>query len=294
MTRLRPAEAATEVVESAYDPLRLALLFRHFPIGARLTYFPEYRREVKLNTLVLGYRLNDHAIFAREAIELDAEDQLQGFRIGPRKVLPVAELQTIFMLLPDTSVQAKKQLDYVTRASLGRDGQMRRGTALTLQAPSLGRGIPSIDTNIDRLETLEDGPFSGQDTILVEPDLASLKVVDNRRKPRVATAIPAELLVGHEITGTLIACTMADFADDTLRLQPATGKFDPLKVNTAAVVQFSVGPAAQRFRLRGKVMRASEQAIVIRFGELAVGGTYRKADSFDILEIKSGLLNSGG
>lgn len=294
MTRLRPAEAATEVVDPAYDPLRLALLFRHFPIGARLTYFPEYRREAKLNTLVLGYRVNEHAIYAREAIELDAEDQLQGFRIGARKVLPVAELKTLHMLLPDTSVQAKKQLDYVTRASLGRDGQLRRGTAITLLAPSLGRGIPSLDTHIERLEKLEDGPFGGQETILVEPDLASLKVIDNRRRPRVATAIPAELLIGHEVTGTLIACTMADFADETLRLAPATGSFTPLKVGTPAVVQFSVGPAAQRFRLRGKVMRAAEQAVVIRFGELAVGSTYRKADSFDILEIKSGLLNSGG
>jgi hypothetical protein len=297
ISRLRPTPPQTDgdAGEAATDLVQLALVFRHFPIGARLTYFPEYRREFQFATLILGYRINDHAVYAQDCVELDNQDVPCGLRVGARTIVPLAKLEKVRLLLPDTTSHQGK-LDYLTRAELGRDGQFRKGTTITLQARGLGRGVPTLDTHVERKETLADGPFAGHSTVIVEPDLESIKVVDKRRKPRLAAAVAATLLLGELPRVAATECRLVDFSDDTLRLLAAVGDLPVLKVGGTAAVQFAAGPSGEIYRVRGKVLRRSEPSVVIQFAELYVPatGAYRRIDTIDVLEIKTGLLNSRG
>lgn len=299
ITRLRPAAlaaSAEDAAEAGLDALQLALVFRHFPIGARLTYFPEYRREFQFSTLILGYRINDYTLYSQEGIELGGSDVPRAFRIDEHIVVPLAKVEKLGLVLPDTSSHQRK-LDYFTRAELGRDGQFRSGVTITLQARSLGRGVPTLDTLVDRKETLAAGPLAGHATVLVEPVLESMKVVDKRRRPRLAAAIDATLQSGEDGPGAVATpCRLVDFADDTLRLQAASGSLPTLKSNCVLAVQFAIRASGEVYRVRGKVLRQSDEGVVVRFVELFVptDGAYRKIDTIDVLEIKTGLLNSRG
>jgi hypothetical protein len=218
------------------------------------------------------------------------------FRMDAPTVVQLAQVEKFRLLLPDTSSHQKK-LDYVTRAELGRDGQFRKGATITLQARSVGRGVPTLDTLVDRKETQTGGPFAGHAAVVVEPDFASIKVVDKRRRPRLAAEIDAALLPAEVGPGAVTTmCRMVDFSDDTLRLQAASGALPELKQGRAVAVQFAVGPSAEDYRVRGKVLRQSEENLVVRFSELYVAATggYRRLDPIDVLEIKTGLLNSRG
>ena len=295
ITRLRPTASMAEAVDIAHDPSQLALVLRHFPIGARLTYFPEYRRQFQFSTLILGYRINDHTLYTQDGIQLDPDGMPRAFRIDGHTQVPLARLDRLRILLPDTSAHQGK-LDYVTRAELGRDGQLRKGTAITLQARGVGRGVPTLDTVVERKETLNAGPFAGHAAVVVDPDLESMNVADKRRKPRLAAAIDAELLLDDGAATSATACRLVDFSDDTLRLQAVLGTLPALKTGTAAAVQFAIGASDECYRVRGKVVRQSERHIVIQFAELYVPATdnYRRIDTIDILQIKTRLLNSGG
>lgn len=295
ISRLRSTEPATDVAEAGLDPAQLALLCRYFPIVARLTYFFGHRREFQFSTLILGYRINDHTLYAQEGVELDDDDLPCAFCIDARTVVPVARIDKLRLLLPDMPEHQKK-LDIVTRAELGRDGQFRKGATITLRARSLGRGVPTLDTLVDRRETLTDGPFAGQATVLVEPDLEMIRVVDNRRRPRVAATIAAALLHDDETPGAATTCRLVDFSDDTLRLRATSGELPALKAGSTVAVEFALGAPGECYRVRGKVLRQSGQGVVIRFAELFLPATdsYRKIDTLDVLEIKTGLLNSRG
>jgi hypothetical protein len=296
LNRLRSNESATDVAEAQlkHDPAQLALLFRHFPVGARLSYFFDDRREFQFDTLVIGYRINDHLLHAKEGVQFDDDDLPCAFRIDAHTVVPVAKLDRLRLMLPDTSADQNK-LDIVTRSELGRDGHLRKGATLTLRARTLGRGVPTMETTVDRKETLADGPFAGQATVLVEPDLEMIRVVDNRRKPRVKAAIAAALLHGAP-PGTVTECLLVDFSEETLRLKANSGKLPALRIGSVVEVLFAVPPAGESYRLRGKVSRQSEQGAVIRFAELHLPASsdYRKIDTLDVLEIKTRLLNARG
>ncbi len=292
ITRLRHPGSVAAVGASVQDPAQLALLFRHFPVGARLTYFVEQRRELQFSTLILGYRINGHDLYAQDAIELDDDDLPCAFRVDGRTGIPLARVAKLRLLLPDTSAHQGK-LDYVTRGELGRDGHLSKGVTLTLRAKSLGRGVPIVETIVDRKETLADGPFAGQGTVLVEPDLEMIRVVDNRRKPRVRSSVDATLFHGEPAPIAATPCRLADFSDETLRLRAKAGALPALKSGATVEVEFKVETSAEPYRVRGKLQRQSEQGAVVRFAELLLPATttWRKVEMLDVLEIKTALLN---
>ena len=63
---------AAEAVEEAPPGIALdvvAEFLRHFPVGARLHYFPEYQRSIKLDTIVLGYEINGQRVFVLKFLQ---------------------------------------------------------------------------------------------------------------------------------------------------------------------------------------------------------------------------------
>jgi hypothetical protein len=51
------------------DGDRLKMLAEHFSIGRKVRYFPEYQRDIVFHTIIIAWRVNDHYVYAREAIE---------------------------------------------------------------------------------------------------------------------------------------------------------------------------------------------------------------------------------
>jgi hypothetical protein len=275
---------------SAFDPAQLKMLANYFPIGRKLRYYPEYQREIVFQTIVIAYRVNDQFIYSRDAVLTNADGVPTGFALADKKNLALEKLTKFQILVPDTT-DMERTLDYFTRAELGRAGQFRQGNAITLVAETSERGIPTVDTKVDRRQTMTVGPYADSSTILLTPDFDSLTLADKRQKQRVQTATPAELHFAADTPG--FRCELADFSELMLRLNVRNGSeiMPAMTPEAVVMVDFQMGDAANVYRIRGKVFRRADDFCVIKLEHLYKNGTFEKIKMMDIIEIKTGLLN---
>lgn len=278
---------------SAYDADELRLLCDHFQIGRPVSYFPEFMREVVFPTIIIAYRVNGQYIYTADDVERDEHGDLSAFRIGPKTRVRLSDLKSFQILLPDTS-DLEKKLDYFTRAELGRAGQFRTGNTITLQAQTQDRGIPTVDTTVDRRETLASGPYADTHTVLVTPQLNSLEIADKRRKSRVAALVAADLHQG--VDAEPVRCTLCDFSEQSLRLIPRgkTTELPPMAEGAHVEVEFQTSIDDPVFRLSGQVLRADHEHAVISVIHRVSDSGMEKLTPLDVVRIKTGLLNSGG
>lgn len=276
--------------EPAFDRDKLKLLVDYFPIGTKLRYYPEYQREIIFDTIIIAYRVNDQFIYSRDAVVLDGEGFPKGFRIPGNKMLPVAALQKLQLLLPDTT-EAEKTLSYVTRAELGRGGQFRIGNAVTLFVETDHRGIPTMDTMVDRRQTMNAGPFADSAVILVTPEFDSLMLADKRRKQRVEAALGADLYLS--VGGAPFNCVLGDFSEHSLRLRAGDYgvPMPPMETGATVIVEFVLGDAGTICRLRGNVFRRTDQFCVLDIEQVYKFGDFEKIQAMDVMEITTTLLN---
>lgn len=287
------SQTASETGEThAFDRVRLKMLIDYFPVGRKLHYSPEYLVDIVFDTVIIAYRVNNQFIYSRDEVVLDDEGFPLGFRVSAIKFLAVEKLHRLQFLLPDTSY-LEMTLDYFSRAEIGRYGQFRQGNAMTLVAANDDRGAPTIETTVDRRQTMKAGPYADSSTILVTPDLTSLVVADKRRKQRVETRVRAELYLADD--DEAYACLLGDFSEHNLRLQvrDETQVMPPMESGDTVVVEFAVGETATLCRLRGKLFRRVDEFCVVAIEHIYKFGEFEKVKMMDIVEIKTGLLNRG-
>ena len=281
-----------ETAAPAVDLERWALFAEHFTIGQKLRYYPEFREEIVFQTFVLAYRVNDKYLYSRDAVVMDSDGRPMGFRLADKKLLALAQIENFQLLLPDTS-DMERTLDYFTRAELGRAGQFRQGNTITLFADTAERGIPTVDTKVDRRQTLKTGPYAETPTILVTPDFDTLLLADQRRKQRVQTDIGAELYLSAD--GDPFACVLGDFSETSMRLRVREDQplMPAMASEQGVIVVFSFGSGnhASSYRIRGKLFRREDDFCVVQIEQLDKDGSFEPIRTMDILEIKTGLLN---
>jgi hypothetical protein len=271
------------------DAARLAMLHQNFAIGKKLAYFPEFMREVVFPTFILAYRINGQFIYSDDAVLCDEHGVPYAFQVNPKTRLPLAELASLQMLLPDTT-DLEKTLDYFTRAELGRAGQFRVGNTITLFSETEGRGVPTVDTRVERRQTMNSGPYSGNSTVLVTPDFDTLALGDKRRKPRVTASVPVALF--HGVADEPYACTLCDFSEQTVRLSRGDAQPMPTFAEGAHIdIEFYIQPTAPPHRLRVIVQRRDDEACIARIDRVYRNGVLQPLRLMDIMEIKTGLLN---
>lgn len=276
--------------DSHFDPAKFQMLFQFFPIGAKSRYYPEFQQRYVLRTIILGYRVNNHYLYTRDALLKSEDGQPVGFRIGPDKVLLLPSVRKFQILLPDTSEQ-ERLLDYLSRAELGRNGQFEPGNTITLVGASMGQGVPTVDNTVDRRQTLNKGPYAKNQTILLTPDFATLAITDKRQKQRVNAGIPALLHFSNKAVP--FECILGDFSELSLRVC-ITGPgqvMPPVVPGKAVTVDFDFGDIASTFSLRGKVFRRSEEFCVVKLEQIFRDGEFERIRMIDIMEIKTGILN---
>lgn len=286
----QPEHHAVGSDDATLDADRLRTFATHFRIGQKILYFPEYHQKSVLNTIIMAYRVNGTYVYANEALRFRADNSLQGFRMTARDMLAIEEVSSFQLLLPDTS-ELERKLDYFTRAELGPAGHLRQGNTITLVCDSAERCVPMIDTVIQRRQTMEEGPFEGSSTILVTPDLGSLKLNDKRRHQRVQTAMWADLF--YASGSPPIPCLLKDFSETSLRL--GSGDMNPqipeLEAGRSVVVEFDFGSVESTYRIRGKVARVDASGCVMRMEQIFKDGEFDRIKLMDTVEIKTRLLN---
>ena len=263
---------------------RIRALIEFFPIGKKLRYYPEFNKDIVLDTLIVAYCVNGHFVYSLESIETDADGTPTAFVSGENETrIPASGIKLFQLLVPDTS-DLEMKLDYLRRAQISRHGQFSKGNYISLMSNAGMKGVSTVDTEVAKQVILRDGPYAQMNMVLLTPDLNTLSVTDQRRKPRTKTNVPVTVLVPTEnYSGQ---CTIVDISDADLRirLNEKGEAIPPVHKGDAMIVDIRLGEAERHYSIKGSVIRLDGQ---IRDGRLS------PFSPLDLLELKAGLLNYG-
>ncbi|MDR1709203.1 MAG: PilZ domain-containing protein [Candidatus Accumulibacter sp.] len=274
------------------DRDRIGKLIEFFPIGRKLRYYPEFNEDIVLDTLIVAYCANGHLLYSMDSVEIDGDGLPASFSTDDGKVsVPAGRLTTFQLLVPDTS-DLERKLDYVRRAQISRNGQFSAGNNITLMANAGHRGASTLDTEVARQVVLKNGPYMNRNMVLLTPDLATLSITDQRRKPRTRINVPATAhLPVENYSGP---CTLVDISDAEMRVRiSGRGTAPEIHEGDALIIDIRLGKAERRYSISGPVLRCAAGACVVEISGEIRDGRFVSFSPLDLLELKAGLLNHG-
>lgn len=273
--------------------VQVKTLMEFFPIGKRLDYCPEFKKEIVFETFVVAYCVNGHFVYSAEAIERNPQGDPVSFQIGEDgKRIPVSDLKQFQLLVPDTS-DLEMKLDYQRRALIGRGRQFNKGNYISLTSNAGAKGVSTVDTEVAKQVVLPDGPYAQTKMVLLTPELQTLAVTDQRKRVRAKTCVPVMVLLpGGKLSGP---CTIVDMSDDAVRLRvrDRDTTMPVMKQGDEVTLEIDLGEAKRRYTIKGSVIRRSPETCSIVLKELFNDGKFDRFGPLDFLELKAGLLNYG-
>lgn len=276
----------------AVDREKLKLLTEFFPIGKKLRYIPEFKKEIIFDTLLVAYVVNGDPIYSWESIDLDPRGYPTAFRVGERdESVPAADVTLFQLLVPDTS-DLEMTLDYYRRAMIGRGRQFSKGNYISLISNAGARGVSTMDTEVAKQIVLKDGPYAQTNMVLLTPELNTLEVTDQRNRTRAKTCVPTTFSVdGAPLRGP---CTVVDISDSAVRVRVRDGEtMPPMRQGDQVMLEIELDEGERQYTISGLVIRRSSEACVVKLDSFRKEGRFVAFGPLDILELKAGLLNYG-
>ena len=273
------------------DLAQIKTLIEFFPIGKRLDYCPEFKKEIVFETFVVAYCVNGQFVYSAEAIERNHQGDPVFFRTGENEGrMSVSELRLFQLLVPDTS-DLEMKLDYQRRALIGRGRQFNKGNYISLTSNAGVKGVSTVDTEVAKQIVLADGPYAQTKMILLTPELNTLVVTDQRRKARAKTCVPVMVsLSGGHLAGP---CTIVDMSDDAVRLRvrDRDTTMPAMKPGEEVTLEIDLGEAKRHYVIKGSVIRRSPETCSILLKGVFADGKFSSFGPLDFLQLKAGLLN---
>ena len=279
------------VVDEPLDIAKLTELLRYFPLGEKVRYYPEYQKEGALETIVLGYGVNDQFIYSPVDIRCQQDGERDVLRLtvdGHERL--VQDVGSFCLLIPFNRADDNKR-DYVRRAELGPRGAFHRHNVITLMACSTGGTLSHLDTVVRKILPLKSGIYAGHDVVMLDVVPSSLALTDQRQHYRLQTELPATLAVRD---GATHRCTLMDFSEESVQLQ-----FDGLNEELATLTEYrrltlTVDDSGDsynvHFVLDGVMYRKSGTSLVMKLRGIYKDDKLEPLGLVDILDIKSSLL----
>lgn len=280
------------------DGRALCRVMQHFPVGAKVQYYPEYRKEIVLESVVIAYIINGEQIYSANGLSCDEKSggltfEEQGVRKSYSKIKG-------FNIIVPVFTQSEAKLDYVRREELLKIGGLVAGNNITLMAEQQNGQVPVIDTTVKKRTVLKEGYYANQTVALLEVDAESLLLTDQRVHLRLSTNIPARVRVTRRNEYRDLVATMLDFSDTSLRLEiagevnPDSG-VEPLKLRESddLIISFNLPGRSEQISLLGDIFRIEGDAVVVMLKGMVEKGQVARLGQIEILKIKANLLQHG-
>ena len=280
--------------DAVREPLSIAKLtelFRYFPLGEKMRYYPEFQKEGALETIVLGYSVNDQFVFSPVDIccQQDGERDVLRLTVDGHERL-VQSVDSFSLLIPFNQEDENKR-DYGRRAELGPRGPFRRRNTITLLACSTGGTLSHLDTEVRKVMPLTGGIYAGHEVVVLDVLPSSLKLTDQRQHYRLQTEIPASLSIRD---GETHACTLLDFSEESARLQFAEVTADIMALTEFRRLKLSFNVGAdgngKAYALDGVMYRKTDNRLVMKLQGIYKNNKSVSLGLVDILDIKASLL----
>lgn len=280
------------------DGRALCRVMRHFPVGAKVQYYPEYRKEIVLESVVIAYAINGEYIYSAHGLNCDEQSGALTFEEqGERR--SYTKIKSFNIVVP-VFTQSEAKLDYVRREELLKIGGLVPGNTITLMAEQQGGQVPVIDTTVKKRTVFKEGFYANQTVALLDVDAESLLLTDQRAHMRLSTNIPAQVRVTRRNEYRDLVGTMVDFSDVSLRLEIAgeanpDPEATPLKLRDSddLIISFNLPGRSEQISLLGDIFRIEGDAVVVMLKGMVDKGQVGKLGQIEILKIKANLLQNG-
>jgi hypothetical protein len=264
-------------------------LVKLFPMGRRIQYYPSEQADIRLETLLLGYRVNGIDIYSPSDFRLMNHDQ-GGQRLqlanNPQR-RSFGQIETLSLLIP-CETEGMERLDYLRRAELEQLGHTDPGRELSVVGATVGRRTPFVCTRLMSIEHLHDGVFANQRVFLLDVDIATLNFFDQRQYFRIPTQLPAELQPATG--GEIMNCDIRDFSEISAQVELVTDAEVPDNLWEGRRVILGMLLEDRPLRLQGRVIRRALNRLVLRFEAVQRNEEFIPLSMLEALGIKSSIL----
>lgn len=272
-------------------PQQIQEIIAYFSIGERVDYYPEYQTNLTMQSIILGYEINGHVIFARNQIEfLVGKNNAQLITVHiNEKIHEYTQVTSFCLLLPGKAGEEYK-LNYLSKASLGPRGQFRPGNAITMMARHQSRGIIHLETTVRESILPKSGYYRNHQLVLLEVTATSLEITEQRNHHRISTKIPIKISLRGK--PQIYNCLMTDYSE--IGAQISFNQSDPLTQELKSGDRFQLtlqlDGLHKSFVIGGVIMRNQKERAVLSFQDIISEGNQKSFELIDALFIKSCLL----
>jgi hypothetical protein len=289
----KPTNSGGEGDKPLLDVHAICMAMRHFPVGAKVNYYPEYRKEIMMESVVIAYAINDNVIYSTSDLSCDERSGTVRL-IDQGKQIICNEIKSFHIVVP-VFTQSEAKLDYVRREELLKVGGLVPGNTITLMGEQQNGQVPVLDTTVHKRAMFKDGYYANHTVALLEVNLESLMLADQRSRLRLQTDLPAVLRLAQRDEYKLLNCVLADFSDISLRLaiDPDSIVNVNVKERDDVIVTFNLPGQSQQISLTGNIFRVTDSAVVVTLKGMLERGQTARLGQIDILKIKANLLQHG-
>jgi len=272
------------VPQAILDSGKLCDLISCFPLGAGVKYFPEYRQEITLETVIIAYLINDEVVYANSEIRCAADKEtitLNGTALE--------EINTFAFLIPSVN-RGETELDYERKEILGKSGGFARGNTITLMGePQTGKA-PLIDTVVRKFARLKEGPYHKTQVVVLNADPSLLELNDQRNQVRLEAKISG--LIQTKLYTEPNPCTIIDFSGKAIKVTCDDNEIIPMSCHEgeSVTLTFDLPNSSEPSVMRGTVHRSGGASLIIELKDTLIASTFEKLEPIDLIEIKAKLL----
>jgi len=283
-SKKKPESEQPATVRVVLDSARLCQLLPHFPIGSNLKFFPEYRQEIIIDSIIIAYLINGETIYSNS--NLSTTDN------GNTLVLngsPIDEVNSFAILIPTVNRNEIK-LDYEQKEILEQSGGLAKGNNITLIGQQSNGKIPFLDTVVQKYARLKGGHFNNTQVAVLNVDPALLEMKDQRSQTRLAAKIPG--LLQTKLYSEKHPCTLIDFSEHTVKISCDDNEIIPMSCEKGETITltFNLPSSSTTHIMKGKVIKIDGTSILVSLEEIQIDQHFKKLTNVDIIEIKTKLL----
>lgn len=290
-TSTGPGKAAALKAGGPIEVAKFTEFLRYFPPGEKVRYYPEYLKEATMDTIVLGYGVNNQYIYSPIDIrhQPDGERDVIRLNVDGHEVL-VREINHFCFLIP-CNRNDQNRLDVESKAKLGSHGPFRINNIISLIACSSGGTLSYVDTLVRKVVSLTSGIYAGHEVVVLDVIPDSLVLNDQRQHYRLHTWIPATLTVDDR---DVCQCTLKDLSEESVRLE-FENTSEELAMLTGSqhltlMVNFGTESQPREYVLDGVMYRKTDTSLVVKLQGIHKDNTVMPIDLVDVLDIKANLL----
>lgn len=286
--RQRPVvPPSAPVAEKPIDPERLAELMRCFPISGKIRFYPEHRKDIVLESIVIAYGIDKQLIYTQHDIRVDSDTGKPVVTVDDDwKDRRMREVRSFCLLIPYVGGM-EGDLDYDRRVALESGGFLQRGEVLTLMSLSNARGVPHVNCLVRKRTLLRDGYYANHAVVVLEIQSETLNHIDQRQQMRVRTAIPVTLQSSDDMPP--VTAMMVDFTETSLKLRlgPST---DPVAERKNLIITIDLPAHGRKFIFGGRPLRSDGDYLVLSLTSRFRDSRFRDIELMDALDLKATLL----